>query len=117
GAGHGVRTRDLRLGNTKRSEALTNVYLQNGTNRGTELLEAVARQDGEAAHGLAVQLAREVLSSKPVVLAGQVLAGGEHALAAAVELAELVLSAAAGLGDQSARAVPPDPAGLTRVGA
>ena len=54
----------------------------------TKLLEAVAQGHDVEARALAVCLAHEVLSSPAVVLAHTVLAGGPHATAKAIELAE-----------------------------
>lgn len=90
GAGHGSRTRDLRLGNSKETCVSKHAYVSSGTHRGTDLLAAVARGDAATARSLAVSLAHEILTSQSVALAGRVLAGGEHAMAAAVELAEML---------------------------
>lgn len=60
----------------------------------TRLLGAVDRGDSVAVRELAVQLAHEVLSSAGVALAHQVLAGGPHATAKAIQLAEHLLNSA-----------------------
>jgi hypothetical protein len=57
----------------------------------TELLRAAERGDEAGARALAVTVAAEVLASPVVVMAHQVLAGGPHATAKAIELAERLL--------------------------
>jgi len=57
----------------------------------TELLRAAERGDEAGARALAITVAAEVLASPVVVMAHEVLAGGPHATAKAVELAERLL--------------------------
>jgi hypothetical protein len=65
------------------------------------LLRAVASNaDVDAVRGLELRLAREVLASRAVTLAGEVLAGGQRARTAALELADLGVASA----EQLARA-------------
>jgi hypothetical protein len=54
----------------------------------TELLKAIAAGDEVLTRARAVKLAAELITSPIVVLAQQVLAGGPHATARAIELAE-----------------------------
>lgn len=56
------------------------------------LLQAASAGDGARVAALAQGLARGVLGAPAVALATRVLAGGEHAMAAAIDLAALVLS-------------------------
>jgi hypothetical protein len=57
----------------------------------TNLLEAVEQGDEVEARALAVRLAAEVLASPVIALAREVLAGGPHATAKVIELAEHLL--------------------------
>jgi integrase-like protein len=62
----------------------------------TELLRAVKQGQEAETRALAVRLAHEVLSSRAILLAHEVLAGGPHATAKALELAESLLEGNAG---------------------
>ena len=59
-----------------------------------ELLETAAAGDAARVAELAQELARAVLAVPAVALATRALAGGPHAVAAAIELAALVLRSA-----------------------
>ena len=60
------------------------------------LLRAVKQGQEAETRALAVRLAHEVLSSRAILLAHEVLAGGPHATAKALELAEAILEGNAG---------------------
>jgi hypothetical protein len=56
------------------------------------LLEAVARGDDTETRALSIRLASEIIADPLVSLAHQVLAGGPHATANAIELAGRLLA-------------------------
>jgi hypothetical protein len=70
----------------------------------TELLRAAQRGDESETRGLAVRLAHQVLASPAIQLAHDVLAGGPHATAKAIELAEALSDGAAVLSPKRAAA-------------
>lgn len=93
GAGHRSRTGDLRLGKTELSTIVSTGCGPRGKSRGRdsrELLEAAAAGDAVRTLALAGDLARAIVAAPEVALALRVLAGGEHAIAAGIELARML---------------------------
>jgi hypothetical protein len=93
GAGHRVRTGDFQLGKPETTATISTAYLSPGTLPGTlprTLLEAASAGQAERVLVLAKELARGVVATPEVALALRVLSGGEHALSAGIELAQLL---------------------------
>jgi hypothetical protein len=64
-----------------------------------EVLAAAVAGDAKLVENLASELAKEVVAVPEVVRAMRVLSGGEHSMAAAIELAKMVVRARQGVGE------------------
>jgi fructose-bisphosphate aldolase class 1 len=64
-----------------------------------EVLAAAVAGDARLVENLASELAKEVVAVPEVVRAMRVLSGGEHSMAAAIELAKMVVRARQGVGE------------------
>lgn len=94
GAGHRIRTGDIRLGKPELKTSVSSTSTRLGTGLGTarSLLEAIERRASAAQlEELAEALASEILGAPAVALARQVMREGPGAMTAAIELAELVV--------------------------